>query len=141
MNAPFQAFLVDLMVNSVDFTTQGRTRAITLEKFVFLLLQIDDPTFYQRFPDLKKLYLRDLETTGGFSPSVAASLLEDSEFMLTFSIVSIAKNHNFFGQIDSYMRDFAKLTLGIPHMRARLEDVLSREIVVPITAPAPKLES
>ncbi len=68
-NADFQAFLVDLMVNSVDFTTTGRTRAIALEKFVFLLLQLDEPTFYQRHPDVKKLYIRDLETV--YSPKIA----------------------------------------------------------------------
>jgi hypothetical protein len=39
-NTHFQALLVDLMVNSVDFNSQGKTRAIALEKFVFLLLQL-----------------------------------------------------------------------------------------------------
>lgn len=127
---------MDLLVNSVDFSTQGRIRAIALEKFVFLLLQLDDPSFYSRFPDLKKLFVRDLETTGGFSQAVAASLVEDAQFMLTFNVVSIARNQNFFGQIDPYMREFARITLEIPHVRARLEEVLSREIAVTNTPSA-----
>ena len=66
-NNKFQAFLVDLMVNSIDFSTQGRLRALALEKFVFLVLQLDNPSFYLQFDDVKKMYIRDLETNFGGS--------------------------------------------------------------------------
>ena len=129
-NPSFQSFLVDLMVNSVDFSSHGKTRSLPLEKFTFLLLQLDDPSFYLKFADVKKMYLRDLETH--FTPNIAEALLEDSDFMLTYSFVSMAKNMNFFGQIDSYMKEFARIVLSIKHpgLAERLEGVLSKEIVI-----------
>jgi hypothetical protein len=41
------------------------------------------------------MYQRDLETN--YSPSIAAALVEDADFLLTYSVVSMAKNLNFFG--------------------------------------------
>ena len=130
-NPLFQSFLVDLMVNSVDFSSQGKTRALALEKFAFLLLQLEDPSFYQKFADVKKMYLRDLETN--YSAKVAEALIEDAEFMLTYSFVNMAKNMNFFGQIDTYMKEFARVVLSIKQaggLAERLEAVLSKEIVI-----------
>ena len=48
-HSQFQSFLVDMLVNSVDFTSQGKTRAIALEKFIFLVLQLENPSYYQQF--------------------------------------------------------------------------------------------
>ena len=131
-NASFQALLVDLMVNSVDFNSQGKTRAIALEKFVFLLLQLENPSFYQQFADVKKMYQRDLETN--YSPNIAAALVEDADFLLTYSLVSMAKNLNFFGQLDVYMKELARITLSLkkvaPGLSQRFEELLSREIAV-----------
>jgi hypothetical protein len=45
-NSNFQALLVDLLVNSIDLNSQGKTRAIALERIVFLVLQLDNPSFY-----------------------------------------------------------------------------------------------
>lgn len=112
-HGPFQALLVDLLVHSIDFQTAGRVRALALEKFLFLTLHLENPSFYKRFDDVKKLYLRDLETHLQVGPAVAARLLEDEQFMLHFQLVSLAKNHNFFSQVDTYMKEFARLSLGI----------------------------
>lgn len=57
------------------------------------------------------MFLRDLEANFGNENQNLSALLEDAEFMLTFSVVSLAKNQNFFGQIDTYMKEFARLTL------------------------------
>jgi hypothetical protein len=46
-NGPFQAFLVDLLVNSIDFQTAGRVRALTLEKFLLLTLHLENPAYYK----------------------------------------------------------------------------------------------
>lgn len=127
----FQAFLVDLLVNSVDFSTQSKARALALEKFVILTLQLDNPAFYQQFPDVKKMFMRELEANFGSSSSEnLGALLEDADFMLAFSVVSLAKNQNFFGQIDTYMKEFARLTLQFPDISNRLEAVLSKEIAI-----------
>ncbi len=64
-DSKFQAFLVDLLVNSVDFSTQSKARALALEKFVFLILHLDNPSFYKQFDDVKKLYMRELEANFG----------------------------------------------------------------------------
>ena len=78
------------------------------------------------------MYQRDLETN--YSPSIAAALVEDADFLLTYSIVSMAKNLNFFGQLDLYMKEFARVTLSLknvnPAISQRLEQVLSREIAI-----------
>lgn len=52
--------------------------------------------------------------------------------MLTFNLVSLAKNHNFFSQIDNYMKELARISLGLSnkHIQERLEEVLSREIAI-----------
>ena len=92
-NQSFQAFLVDLMVNSVDFSSQSKARALALEKFVFLLLQLDNPAFYKQFEDMQKMYLRELEVNfPGVDNANLQRLLQDADFMLTFNVVSLAKN-------------------------------------------------
>jgi len=96
-NSKFQAFLVDLLVNSVDFSTQSKARALALEKFIILALQLENPSFYKQFDDVKKMFMRELEANFGTGNANLASLLEDADFMLTFSVVSLAKNQNFFG--------------------------------------------
>lgn len=111
-NGPFQAFFVDLLVNSIDFQTTGRVRALTLEKFLLLTLHLENSAFYKQFDDIKKLYLRDLETHLQVQGAVASKLLEDEEFMLQFQLISLAKNHNFFSQVDNYMKEFARLSRG-----------------------------
>jgi hypothetical protein len=52
-------------VNSVDFSTLSKARALALEKFVMLILQLDNPSFYKQFDDVKKMYMRELEANFG----------------------------------------------------------------------------
>lgn len=89
-------------------------RALTLEKFLLLTLHLENPAFYKQFDDIKKLYMRDLETHLQVQGAVASKLLEDEEFMLHFQLISLAKNHNFFSQVDTYMKEFARLSLEVP---------------------------
>ena len=78
------------------------------------------------------MYQRDLESN--FSSNIAAALVEDSDFLLTYSVVSMAKNLNFFGQLDVYIKELARITLSLknlsPSLSSRLEQVLSREIAI-----------
>ena len=73
-------------------SADGEARALALEKFVMLILQLDNPSFYKQFDDVKKMYMRELEANFGNSNQNLSALLEDADFMLTFSVVSIAKN-------------------------------------------------
>lgn len=54
--------------------------------------------------------------------------------MLHYAILSLAKNHNFFSQIDNYMKELARITIGMgaqgEHMRRRLEEALSKEVAI-----------
>ena len=64
---------------------------------MFLTLQLDNPSYYLKFDDVKKMYIRDMEISLGVSDKhLAVKLVEDPEFMLSYSLVSLAKNHNFF---------------------------------------------
>jgi len=52
--------------------------------------------------------------------------------MLAFNVLLLAKNHNFFGIVDSYMKEFSRLVLDTmpSHISQRLENVLSKEIFI-----------
>lgn len=52
-NNHFQYFITDLMYNSTDISTTGRIRSVVLERFIFLLLQLDNPSFYKNFDEVK----------------------------------------------------------------------------------------
>jgi DNA-binding FadR family transcriptional regulator len=123
------------MVNSIDLSSTGRVRALALEKFVLLTLHLDNPSFYLQFDDIKKLYLRDLEANFSHaSHAVLNKLLQNEDFMLHYAIASMAKNHNYFSQIDTYMKELARITIKMgnqgKHMQQRLEEALSKEIAI-----------
>lgn len=79
------------------------------------------------------MYQRDLETNLiGVSAERVQSLVYDPEFMLSYNLVSLAKNHNFFSQIDTYLKELARITLTLPHkhIKERLEESLSKEVCI-----------
>lgn len=41
------------------------------------------------------------------------NLVNNPEFMLKFNLVTLCKNHNFFGKIDSYMKEFSRILLSL----------------------------
>ncbi len=59
-------------------------------------------------------------------------LVEDSEYMMAQQMLYIAKNYNYFGQMDRYMKQFAKIVTELPNkkMAERLENLLNKEIVI-----------
>lgn len=59
-------------------------------------------------------------------------LVDNEEFMLTFNILSLAKNHNFFASLDKFMKEYARICLkSMPeYMSQRLESVLNKEVVI-----------
>jgi hypothetical protein len=52
--------------------------------------------------------------------------------MLSYNVVLLAKNHNYFTSMDGYMKELARITLTLPNsqLRERLESVLSKEVVI-----------
>ena len=58
---------------------------------------------------------------------VYQQLAKDSEFMLRFTVLQIAKQHNLYGMVDDYMRKFAKICVGLEDsdVAKRLEGLLN----------------
>ncbi|CDW78620.1 UNKNOWN [Stylonychia lemnae] len=138
-NSRFQAFLTDLYINTTDQTVTNRPRAIPLERFLTLILQLDNPSFYlnqKEGIEIKEMFQRQLVLNYNIQEDLnetpALRLVEDPEFMLAFNVLLMAKNHNFFGNMDGYMKEFSRLVLDcLPyHMSQRLENVLSKEIFI-----------
>lgn len=38
-------------------------------------------------------------------------MIENPDFMLQFNLLALAKNHNYFGEIDNYLKRFSKIIL------------------------------
>lgn len=82
------------------------------------------------------MFLRELEVnynvTDVAQQAQIFKLVENEEYMLTFSVLSLAKNHNFFASLDNYMKEFSRICLRFmpEHISKRLEEVLNREILI-----------
>jgi hypothetical protein len=74
---------------------------------------------------LKNNFVTELGLSGG-----NLSLVEDAEFMAKWQVVALAKNHNFFGGMDSYMKEFARICMetGDQSLIRNLESLLNTEI-------------
>ena len=57
------------------------------------------------------MFTKDLEANYGQENSLLPSLVESEDFMLTYNMMSIAKNHNFFGSMDHFMKEFTRIVL------------------------------
>lgn len=60
------------------------------------------------------------------SKALAFNLAQSREYMLKYQLVALAKFHNDFGAIDSYMREFVRLNIG----NSELERLLNAEVCV-----------
>lgn len=100
------------------------------------LIRLDNPGFYKNNEEVKKMFLRELEVnynvTDVAQQAQIFKLVENEEYMLTFSVLSLAKNHNFFASLDNYMKEFSRICLRFmpEHISKRLEEVLNREILI-----------
>ena len=53
--------------------------------------------------------------------------------MLKFQVLQIAKQHNLFSQVDAYMKEFARICVGLPgegEIASKLELLLNSEIAI-----------
>lgn len=60
------------------------------------------------------------------------NLLNSESFSLSYLLTTMARNHNYFGQVDSYMREFSKILSEFPDpsYHQRLERALNRELAI-----------
>ena len=60
-------------------------------------------------------------------------MAKDTDFMLKFTVLQIAKQHNLYSNVDNYMREFARVCVEINdggEVAKRLEGVLNSEVAV-----------
>jgi hypothetical protein len=96
-NPQWQAFTTDLLFNACDLSSTGRMRSIPLERFIFVMLQLENPSFYKGHEEIQKMFLMDLEYTYNVKDnSQIYKLVENQEYMLHFNLLLLSKNHNFF---------------------------------------------
>ena len=39
--------------------------------------------------------------------------MNDPDFMLNYNLVALAKNHNYFAQLDKFMKDYSRIILSL----------------------------
>lgn len=59
-------------------------------------------------------------------------MIDNPHFMLYYNLLSLAKNHNFFAQVDDYMKEFAGILMELKDqsLAQRLEEALAKEISI-----------
>jgi hypothetical protein len=82
-----------------------------LDRFLTLLATLKNPSLTNESPALRSRFLEEL--TLAYGPSVPLSLVDNHDFMLKFQLVSLAKNHNFFGGMDTFMKEFSRMVLDM----------------------------
>jgi len=110
-NSRFVAFCTDLAVHTFNPNLE-QLSIPALDRFCQLLITLKDPSATQH---LRQKFENEL-TLMGFPKS----LVNDEQFMLLFQMVSMAKNHNYYGRMDNYMREFTKIVLEDPVMATNL---------------------
>jgi hypothetical protein len=60
------------------------------------------------------------------------NLVADPEYMLKYQVASLAKHHNYFGGVDQYVKEFARICVdqGNRNIKSNLERVLNAEIAI-----------
>ena len=136
-NAAFVAFTTDIFVNAK--VSQGKKEScLLLDRFIALLMQLDGDAkalaqFSQR--QLASVYAPGADTSQVEKARVIESLAAESDFMLKFQVLQIAKQHNLFNQVDTYMKEFARISVDLPdggQIASKLERVLNSEIAIKV---------
>lgn len=133
----FVTFLNDVVYNTITQTSDKRVAIPVLDRFRDLLICLHNPQNAYRLEDVRARLLKDMELTLGLSSpdrALAFNLINDTEFMLRYQVVAFAKNHNFLGGLDKYMKQFARicLELGNREISNNLERVLNSEVSIKI---------
>jgi hypothetical protein len=142
-NPKFLALMTDVAINTSDVgprfkmkpTRESKTKVTipALDRFRDLLVTLHSPGTQHQ--DIKDRLVEDMELSLNLSSeekAVAFKLVDDSEFMLRYQVVSMARNHNFFGSMDVFMKNFARICMDTQNTSIckTLERVLNMEISV-----------
>lgn len=148
-NAEFVAFVSDIALNTpkssytpeiqeelgTEYTAEKLAMPV-MDRFRDLLIRLYNPEMKHK--DLDTTLLKDMELNFNISQLNRAqifSLVNDSEFMVKYQLMSLAKNHNYLGGVDMYMKQFARivLSLGDQNLSQNLERSLNAEVAIRTT--------
>lgn len=106
-----------------------------VDRFISLLLSLHDPTYYKIFTHASNNYFKELGITYNLKSKNAAvgfNVIKDPEYMLKYQLVSLAKFHNFYGSIDQYMKEFAKICISTENKNVikNLQNLLNAEVSI-----------
>ena len=84
-----------------------------LDRFLALMHSLKDPSFirtnkFQRQKMLVELGM-SLNANNKEERAMAFKLVDNDDFMLKYQLVALSKFHNYFGSMDHYMREFARI--------------------------------
>lgn len=128
----FNALITEIFVNASQ-EINGKTSCLLLDRFGSLLSMLSG-----KQANLESAVNELYQTfeVGQVSPDrehIYRELAQNNEFMLKFTVMQIAKQHNLYGQIDDYMRKFARVCVNVDDggdIAKRLEGVLNSEIAI-----------
>lgn len=89
-----------------------------------------------KFKEIEEYFRKDLLAAYNIKAEddltgLIGKIVNNSELLLRTSLITLARNHNFFGEIDHYMKGFSKEILKLSEpMTQRLEQALTSEIVI-----------
>lgn len=74
-------------------------------------MTLDNPSFHTSLKG-ENIFNQEFGLTNELNTAERAHafrLTNDSEYMLKYQLVALAKYHNFYGRMDDYMREFATM--------------------------------
>lgn len=100
-------------------------------------MSLHQPDFHVNNVYMQANFAREMAITMDLSESDQQALLEltaDPEYMLRYQVVAMAKCHNFFGGVDRYMKEFARVAMdtGDRNVQRNLERLLNTEVAIPL---------
>lgn len=126
----FNDFISSLALNSVE---QNSNSLPAVDRFVNLAMQLENPSFSSSYLTNKLASELNLAYgIGSDKKNLAYNLLSDKEYMMKFQVVSLAKHHNYYGHMDTYMKQFCNVIVQNGDRQAvkTLERVMNAEVSI-----------
>ena len=106
-----------------------------LDRFLNLMLSLHKPDFYKGIKYSEQEFATELGLAYALRSderAIAYNLIHDPEYMLPYQVLALAKHHNYFGQVDQYMKEFARICVETGNQRIikNLERLLNVEVGV-----------
>ncbi len=141
----FQAFLNDVYHNNRLAGAKGLEECPLLVKFSQLLESLDgslqdesnqEDHMERLRKEIKKDLFEDVVRNKKVKAECASAPKKSQQFLTKQLLVDMARHHNRFGGVDSYLREFARILIATdPDLAAKLERALNEEVCLQELAP------